>query len=149
FERLLVNATNIWARHAVRVFGTQRLQPQIFIVVALALAAGVAAGWARLGNLPLPESFDPVLGLVWVLGGISAIAAAQQAKLHRLAAMILMGGAGLATCITFAWFSAPDLALTQLLAEIATTVLILLGLRWLPKRLPVAEDVTLKRRLTR
>ncbi len=42
-----------------------------------------------------------------------------------------MGGAGLATCITFVWFSAPDLALTQLLVEIVTTVLILLGLRWL------------------
>src|SRR5690606_3895901 len=39
------------------------------------------------------------------------------------------------TCITFVWFSAPDLALTQLLVEIVTTVLILLGLRWLPKRL--------------
>ena len=45
-----------------------------------------------------------------------------------------MGGAGLVTCITFAWLSAPDLALTQILVEIVTTVLILLGLRWLPQR---------------
>ncbi|MCQ3971647.1 hydrogen gas-evolving membrane-bound hydrogenase subunit E, partial [Klebsiella pneumoniae] len=37
-----------------------------------------------------------------------------------------------------AWFSAPDLALTQLSVEAVTTVLIMLGLRWLPKRL---EDV--------
>ncbi|KKB80045.1 hypothetical protein VW35_06250 [Devosia soli] len=149
FERLLLNATNRWARDFIKIFGTQRLQPQIFIVVAFALAAGGFAGWARMGNLPLPSSFDPVLGLVWLLGGISAIAAAQQAKFHRLAAMILMGGAGLATCITFAWLSAPDLALTQLLAEIATTVLILLGLRWLPKRLPVADDLTAKVRFRR
>ena len=49
---------------------------------------------------------------------------------------MLMGGAGLVTCLTFVWFSAPDLALTQLLVEIVTTVLILLGLRWLPKRIP-------------
>jgi multicomponent K+:H+ antiporter subunit A len=41
---------------------------------------------------------------------------------------------GLVTCTTFVWFSAPDLAVTQLLVEIVTTVLILLGLRWLPKR---------------
>jgi len=149
FERLLVNATNNWARRVIRRFGTERLQPQVFLVVLLAVAAGVASGWARLGNLPLPQSFDPVLGLVWLLGGISAMAAAYQAKFHRLAAMILMGGAGLATCITFAWFSAPDLALTQLLAEIATTILILLGLRWLPKRLPVAEDLTIKMRMRR
>src|SRR3546814_10880038 len=49
-----------------------------------------------------------------------------------------MGGAGLVTCITFVWFSAPDLALTQLLVEIVTTVLLLLGLRWMPKRLEEA-----------
>ncbi|WP_258304927.1 hydrogenase subunit MbhD domain-containing protein, partial [Escherichia coli] len=46
----------------------------------------------------------------------------------------LMGGAGLVTCATFVWLSAPDLAVTQLLVEIATTALLLLGLRWLPKR---------------
>jgi multicomponent K+:H+ antiporter subunit A len=60
-----------------------------------------------------------------------------------------MGGAGLATCITFAWFSAPDLALTQLLAEIATTVLILLGLRWLPKRSPIVEQTPVLARVRR
>ncbi|KAF5272272.1 hypothetical protein FQA39_LY18805 [Lamprigera yunnana] len=42
-------------------------------------------------------------------------------------------------CMTFLWFSAPDLALTQLVVEVVTTVLLLLGLRWLPKR-----DKTLK-----
>ncbi|WP_084620272.1 monovalent cation/H+ antiporter subunit A [Devosia chinhatensis] len=141
FERILVTATNRWARRVVQAFGTSRLQPQIFTVIFLASAAGIGAGWGRLGNLPMPSNFDPILAMVWVLGGGSAIAAAYQAKFHRLASMILLGGAGLATCLTFAWFSAPDLALTQLLAEIATTVLILLGLRWLPKRNPVAADL--------
>ncbi|MNP08895.1 Na(+)/H(+) antiporter subunit B [compost metagenome] len=42
---------------------------------------------------------------------------------------------GLMTCVTFVWFSAPDLALTQLVVEVVTTVLILLGLRWLPRRI--------------
>ena len=37
--------------------------------------------------------------------------------------------------MTFVWLSAPDLAVTQLVVEIVTTVLILLGLRWLPKRI--------------
>ena len=72
---------------------------------------------------------------MWGIGMVCAIGTAYQAKYHRLAALILMGGAGLVVCITFAWLSAPDLALTQLLVEIVTTVLILLGLRWLPKRL--------------
>ncbi|MFH7457199.1 hydrogenase subunit MbhD domain-containing protein, partial [Pseudomonas syringae group genomosp. 7] len=51
----------------------------------------------------------------------------------------------LMTCITYVWFSAPDLALTQLVGEVVTTVLILLCLRWLPRR---NEDVaTLSARL--
>jgi multicomponent K+:H+ antiporter subunit A len=41
---------------------------------------------------------------------------------------------GLAVSLTFLWFSAPDLALTQLTVEVVTTILFLLGLRWLPKR---------------
>jgi multicomponent K+:H+ antiporter subunit A len=47
---------------------------------------------------------------------------------------VLLGGTGLVTCVTFVWLSAPDLAATQLVVEIVTTVLILLGLRWLPAR---------------
>jgi multicomponent K+:H+ antiporter subunit A len=55
------------------------------------------------------------------------------------AALMLLGVAGIVVCITFAWFSAPDLALTQLAVEAVTMVLFLLGLRWLPKRI-VAEE---------
>jgi multicomponent K+:H+ antiporter subunit A len=63
----------------------------------------------------------------------------MQAKFHRLAALIMAGGAGLITSLTFAWFSAPDLALTQISVEVVTTVLLVLGLRWLPKRLEIEE----------
>ena len=64
-----------------------------------------------------------------------AIATANQAKFHRLAALVMIGAVGLAVSLTFLWFSAPDLALTQLTVEVVTTILFLLGLRWLPKRL--------------
>jgi multicomponent K+:H+ antiporter subunit A len=53
-----------------------------------------------------------------------------------MAALILTAGTGLVVCITFVWLSAPDLAVTQLVVEAVTTVLLLLGLRWLPKRIP-------------
>jgi multicomponent K+:H+ antiporter subunit A len=52
----------------------------------------------------------------------------------------MVGGAGLVVCLTFAWFSAPDLALTQLAVEFVTTVLFLLGLRWLPRRLQLDDQ---------
>ena len=65
--------------------------------------------------------------------------AATQAKYHRLAALIMVGTAGLITCLTFAWFSAPDLALTQIGVEVVTTVLLLLGLRWMPRPIQINE----------
>jgi multicomponent K+:H+ antiporter subunit A len=70
-----------------------------------------------------------------VIGAICAVGAAAEAKFHRLFALLLLGGTGLVTCLTFVWFSAPDLALTQLAVEFVTGVLFLLGLRWLPKRI--------------
>src|SRR5690606_14439959 len=100
--------------------------------------------------LPKLSEVDVSFLLVWVVGCFCALGAAWQAKFHRLAAVILMGGAGLSTSITFAWGAAPDLALTQLLVEIVTTVLLLLGLRWLPKRQPEADRAAdLPARITR
>jgi len=142
FEQVLVTLSWKWARSLERIFMTQRLQPQLRLLVAFAV---LAALWPlyrhglEAGTRPA-MGFDPAFLLLWLVGGICAIGAAYQAKFHRLAAMVLMGGAGLVTCITFVWFSAPDLAITQLLVEIVTTVLILLGLRWLPKRFRTADD---------
>jgi multicomponent K+:H+ antiporter subunit A len=118
-----------------------RLQPQLALIVSAALAAGslplLIAGWSR-GRAPLTP-IDPLFVLLWLIGATFAIGAALQAKFHRLAALIMVGGVGLATCLTFAWFSAPDLALTQISVEVVTLVLILLGLRWLPRRLEMAD----------
>lgn len=140
FEKVLVTVTWRWARVLSSWSGTRRLQPQLLIIIALALAMGALPLWNRVGSLVVPiTAFDPVFAFMWLVGGACALAAAYQAKFHRFAAMILLGGAGLVTCMTFVWFSAPDLALTQLVVEIATTVLILLGLRWLPQRLPTAS----------
>jgi len=118
-----------------------RLQPQLFLMVLLTLVVAM---------LPLlegpwmhPEVFtalDPAFALVWVAGAACAIGAAASAKFHRPAALMLSGGAGLCTVITFAWLSAPDLALTQLTVEVVTVVLILLGLRWLPPRVAGERD---------
>ena len=132
------------ARLGVRVLGTQRLQPQLMLVV---LAAGLA-GLASALIVPLIPGdrpripVTPAFAGLWVLAGGCAVGAAWQAKFHRLAALILLSVVGLALCITFAWFSAPDLALTQLAVEVVTTVLFLLGLRWLPKRDERAETDT-------
>lgn len=137
FDRLMVFVSWRAARSLLETLGTRRLQPQLRLLVGI---AAVAAAWPLLqGGLGMSQpnlsGVDPPLVLAWGAGMACALGAARLAKHHRLAALICMGGAGLVVCITFAWFSAPDLALTQLLVEIVTTVLLLLGLRWLPKRL--------------
>jgi multicomponent K+:H+ antiporter subunit A len=140
FERLLILLSVRWASALERLFGTRRLQPQLAILVGVVMMAGATPLLTGVGTNAVSFSgADPVLAMIWVVGATCAVGAAVQAKYHRLVALMLMGGAGLATSITFVWFSAPDLALTQVLVEVVTTVLILLGLRWLPKRFPSAR----------
>ena len=137
FDRMMVFLSWRMANSGERWLGTHRLQPQLRLLVCVALLAGLLPLLNKTLFIQpfLLHEIDVTFVLVWIVGIACAIGAARQAKYHRLAALMLMGGAGLATCITFVWFSAPDLALTQLLVEIVTTVLLLLGMRWLPKRL--------------
>jgi multicomponent K+:H+ antiporter subunit A len=141
FERVMVTLSWRLARWLQGVLGTQRLQPQMQLLIGAALVAGVLPLYLRGTESPnaVRTAFDPGFGLLWAVGIACALAAAYQAKFHRLAALILLGGVGLVTCLSFVWLSAPDLALTQLLVEAVTTVLLLLGLRWLPKRMQRAS----------
>jgi multicomponent K+:H+ antiporter subunit A len=152
FERVLLLATWRAPRLLHRAFGTERLQPQLRLVVLLAIGAGLAALWGGLAQAPNPigNPLNPAFAAMWLAGGACAVGAAWMAKYHRFAALVLLGGAGVVTCLTFAWLSAPDLAVTQLLVEVVTTVLLLLGLRWLPKRHEeIAEDRLLAAKVRR
>jgi multicomponent K+:H+ antiporter subunit A len=134
FERLLALASRA-ARACGRILVTRRLQPQIFLAIAIAGAAALASFWEEgisWGDRPrVPVSKEFIV--LWSVGMLCAIGAAWHAKLHRLAALTMLSVTGLVVCLTFVWFSAPDLALTQLAVESVTVVLFLLGLRWLPK----------------
>ena len=145
FELVLVTVSWKWARSIESRFGTRRLQPQMRVLILIAVSAGawpVYQAGLHMGPLA-PMPVDPVFATVWLIGALCAVGAAYQAKYHRLASLMLLGGAGLVTCFTFVWLSAPDLAVTQLLVEIVTTVLLLLGLRWLPKRWQEDENASI------
>ena len=135
FEHLLARLSEI-GRRSRRILGTRRLQTQLLALVCVALLGAGASVWFEpvLPGERAPLPFSPMFAMTWLIGCVCALAAAWQAKFHRLAALMLASGAGLVCCVTFIWFSAPDLALTQLIVEAVTTVLILLGLRWLPMR---------------
>ncbi len=134
----------------LRHLGTSRLQPQLRIMmvsllIVPLLLVGAPPAWT---NISL-QDFDPLFAGIWVIGGGCAVAGAWAAKYHRLAALMLVGGTGIVTAATFLWLSAPDLALTQLMVETVTTVLILLGLRWLPPRIESDGPPSLKDKLRR
>ncbi|ARB26784.1 monovalent cation/H+ antiporter subunit A [Pseudomonas tolaasii] len=136
FERCLVVMMR-GVRKIEKRISTKRLQTQLFLLVLAAVIAGLipmlnsGLSW---GDRPkIPGSI--VFVTLWLLAIACALGAAWQAKYHRLAALTMVSVCGLMTCVTFVWFSAPDLALTQLVVEVVTTVLILLGLRWLPRRI--------------
>ena len=130
------------SRWALAVLSTYRLQPQMLLIVVAAIAVAGSALWGggvSWGNRErVPGNLE--FALLWVLGCGCAIVTAVQAKFHRLAALVVLGAVGLVVSLTFLWFSAPDLALTQLTVEVVTTVLFLLGLRWLPKRVPFESE---------
>ncbi len=146
FEALLAFATAA-ARAALRRLGTRRLQPQLLWMVVIAGLAGLGSAlivplaWGDRPRVPVTPEF---VGL-WIVGCACAVGAAWQAKFHRLAALTMLGVVGLVLCVTFAWFSAPDLALTQLAVEVVTLVLFLLGLRWMPQRVEIDDPRTATR----
>ncbi|MDM9624071.1 monovalent cation/H+ antiporter subunit A [Rhizobium sp. S96] len=152
FERVIVEVSWRWARIAEGRLGTRKLQPQLRWLVVMGFAAGMLPLYVRgFESRPFTYSgFDPAFAAIWAIGVVLAVGTAYMAKYHRLAALVMLGGVGLVVCITFVWLSAPDLAITQLLVEIVTTVLILLGLRWLPKRSEgLGESMTLRARFRR
>ena len=148
FENMLARLSEA-GRRSRYLLGTRRLQSQLLLLLVIALAGATAALWltpAERGKREL-LAFSPMFAMTWVIGAACAVAAAWLAKFHRLASLMLASGAGLVCCITYIWFSAPDLALTQLVVEVVTTVLLLLGLRWLPMRRVIVQPMRARLRL--
>ncbi|MES2415852.1 MAG: monovalent cation/H+ antiporter subunit A [Pseudomonadota bacterium] len=148
FENLLARLSET-GRRSRYLLGTRRLQSQLLLMVVVALAGAAAALWftpAERGSREL-LAFSPMFAMTWLIGAVCAVSAAWQAKFHRLASLMLTAAAGLVCCITYIWFSAPDLALTQLVVEAVTTVLLLLGLRWLPMRKVMDQPLQTRLRL--
>lgn len=119
------------------VLAAGRLSDYLAWLIAAAL---VLAAWpllqAGLGRGPVsvgPAGY--VLPMAWLVG-LTATAGVVVLHRQRLTALVLTGGVGLMVTLTFGVLSAPDLALTQLLVEVVSVVLLLLALRCLPQTGP-------------
>jgi multicomponent K+:H+ antiporter subunit A len=123
------------ARQLTAMLINGSLQRYLMLLVATVIVLGVSAflqhGYGTGQAALTPPSLLAVV--VWVVAVAAAMATTVLHR-QRFAAVILVGVVGLATALTFAYFSAPDLALTQLSVEIAATVLMLLALGLMPQR---------------
>jgi multicomponent K+:H+ antiporter subunit A len=120
------------------------LQRYLLLLFALALAAGVipfiehgtgAGAMPGESRHPVPQASVAVLA-VWAIGVAAAFATAIMYR-RRLLALVPLGAVGLVVSLSFVHFSAPDLALTQILVEVVTIILMMLALAWLPEESPV------------
>ncbi|MFN7224783.1 MAG: monovalent cation/H+ antiporter subunit A [Paracoccaceae bacterium] len=81
----------------------------------------------------------PVPALGWLSLVLATVAIVIYHR-NRLLTLVLVGIIGLMVSVGFAYFSAPDLALTQISVEVATIILMLLALNFLPKTTPVESS---------
>jgi multicomponent K+:H+ antiporter subunit A len=131
-----VSTAVLGARWLVERVANHSLQRYVLLLVVAALVLGLAG--AR--GLPLTgtATLTPADGLAVLVTAALALTAVATAVLHarRLLALLLVGIVGLAVSLAFVRMSAPDLALTQLLVEIVTVLLLLLAMYFLPAESP-------------
>jgi multicomponent K+:H+ antiporter subunit A len=127
------------ARLVTGTLETGSLQRYLFLLVAVALLAGVAPQLAGADATGAPPAAGTPLNFsvlaVWLIGVAAAVGTTLVYR-QRLLALLLLGAVGLVVSLTFVYFSAPDLALTQLLVEMVTIILMMLALYWLPAESP-------------
>ena len=102
-------------------------------VILVVLAAAIWWPWIWYGGSPLrfPEiaGFWSVTGLVALTGGASVVAVRAATKLAAVAAL---GTVGAGVALIFLIFGAPDIAMTQLLVETLTLVIVSIVMLRLP-----------------
>jgi len=132
-----VSAAVFGARRLVGAIANDSLQRYVLLTVLTAIALGVtgARGLGLTGGLPrtAPDALAVLATAVLVVSAI----AVTVTHARRLLAVVLIGTVGLVVSLAFVRLSAPDLALTQLLVEIVTVILLLLAMYFLPAESPV------------
>ena len=112
-------------------------------IMAVTVVAVSYHAWTT-GTVGAPTRDVQPANLVQIAGWLMLVAATcGLVVLHRnrLLSLILIGVVGLVVSVGFVFFSAPDLAMTQLTVEVVTIILLLLALNFLPNNTPVESTV--------
>ncbi len=134
-ERTVAAAT--WITDRLETGSLQRVVLWLVAAALLAPLAGVAAHRAGQPWIGSAGWSDPDLATAMgALGLVIAALAAAAWHRRRLFALLMLGVIGLLVTLAFVRFSAPDLAMTQLLVEVVTLLLLLLAMYFLPADTP-------------
>ncbi|MCV3271403.1 monovalent cation/H+ antiporter subunit A [Roseobacter sinensis] len=112
------------------------------IMAVTVIGAGYYA-WATGSVAAATREMQPITPMA-AAGWLMLVAATLgMVFLHRnrLLSLILIGITGLMVSVGFVFFSAPDLAMTQITVEVVTIILLLLALNFLPNRTPLESTV--------
>ncbi len=136
FERFLAVVVN-WCQNKIQSTENGSLQRYVFIMLGVVL---LASGWPLFemkqlaGSVPnTPVDIQNAIG-----AGLLIIGAIATVIWHRIrmVSLLMLSIVGLMVSVAFTRFSAPDLALTQLTVEVATIILLMLALFFLPQSTP-------------
>ncbi|MGJ8582769.1 MAG: monovalent cation/H+ antiporter subunit A [Marinosulfonomonas sp.] len=108
----------------------------IFMVFTLALAFYAYTTGLALEPVREMATIGPIAIIGWICMIVSAICVVIFHR-NRILALVIIGVTGLMVSMLFNFFSAPDLALTQISVEVVTIILLLLALNFMPKDTPV------------
>lgn len=131
----------VYGVYGLAIWVTRRVQGGTLAQQAsIILGAAVVALGLSVYTMQWPQDFrilrdsSPSLAelILAVLGAVAAIATVRAPS--RLSAIISSGVVGIVVTLFFVFFNAPDLALTQLLVDILTVVLLVLVFYRIPPR---------------
>lgn len=126
-----------WCQNKIQSTENGSLQRYVFIMLGVVL---LASGWPLFemkqlaGSVPnTPVDIQNAIG-----AGLLIIGAIATVIWHRIrmVSLLMLSIVGLMVSVAFTRFSAPDLALTQLTVEVATIILLMLALFFLPQSTP-------------
>jgi multicomponent K+:H+ antiporter subunit A len=112
----------------------------VSVVVGVMVVLGVVGAGGERPAAALAPPTPPIAGAT-LLTAVTIVGALATAALwrRRWPSVLALGAVGLLVAVYFAWLSAPDLVLTQLLVESVTTILLVLVLYFLPKETRTRE----------
>ncbi|MBT8410806.1 MAG: DUF4040 domain-containing protein, partial [Octadecabacter sp.] len=113
------------------------------MIMSVTVAVAGYYAWASGAVGPATRAVQPATPMA--IAGWAMLVAATLAMVflhrNRLLSLIFIGIVGLMVSVGFVFFSAPDLAMTQITVEVVTIILLLLALNFLPNSTPVESTV--------